>query len=248
MADNSVEMGLLDHMDELRYRLLRIGAAVLICTIIASIFTNHILALLISPYGERLQVLGPTEGIVIYFRVALTAGLALAMPYIIYQMLMFILPGLEEGEKAYVRWGVPSATLLFLIGISFAWFILIPAAIGFLSSWQTDVFSPEWRSKEYIPFVTSLVFWIGVSFETPLIFYILGKLNLITPKFMIQQWRFALIIIAIVSALITPTADPFNMGLVMLPLIMLYGLSIFLVQIAQNPLKRVWPFRRKKDE
>jgi sec-independent protein translocase protein TatC len=145
---------------------------------------------------------------------------------------MFLLPGLESDEKRYVIWGVPSATVLFLIGVAFAWFIMIPAAIGFLSAWQPEIFIQQWQSREYIPFVTSLVFWVGISFETPLIIFILAKLGLVTPQFLIKQWRFAVVMIAIAAAMITPTVDPFNMGLVMLPLIALYGLSILLSYLA----------------
>jgi sec-independent protein translocase protein TatC len=226
------QMTLLEHLDELRVRLIRAFIAVLVGTFIAAAFTNQILNLLIAPYGNKLQVLGPTEGISIYFRVALTAGLVISMPYLVYQLLLFLLPGLESTEKRYIAWGVPAATLLFLIGIAFAWFILAPAAIGFLSSWQTDIFVQEWQSQKYIPFITSLVFWIGISFETPLILFIMTKIGLVTPQFLIQQWRFAIIIIAIAAAMITPTVDPFNMALVMLPLIVLYGLSILLSYLA----------------
>jgi len=226
------QMTLLEHLDELRMRLIRVFIAVLIGTFIAAAFTNQILNLLIAPYGNKLQVLGPTEGIAIYFRVALTAGLVISMPYLVYQFLMFILPGLESKEKRYVGWGVPASTLLFLIGVAFAWFILAPAAIGFLSSWQTDVFLQEWQSQKYIPFITNLVFWIGISFETPLILFIMTKIGLVTPQFLLQQWRFAIILIAIAAAMITPTVDPFNMALVMLPLIALYGFSILLSYLA----------------
>ena len=226
------QMSLLGHLEELRDRLVKSAIAVAITTLLAATFTNQILELLIAPYGSKLQVLSPTEGIAVYFRVALTAGLILAMPMLIYQLLMFIMPGLEEGEKRYVFWGVPAATLLFLIGVAFAWFILLPAAIGFLSSWQTDVFIQEWQSQKYIPFVTSIVFWIGISFETPLIIFIMAKLNLVTPGFLIKQWRFAIVIIAIAAAMITPTVDPFNMALVMLPLFAIYGFSILLSYLA----------------
>ena len=226
------QMTLLGHLEELRDRLVISAIAVGVGTVISAAFTNQILELLISPYGNKIVALGPTEGIAVYFRVALTAGLVLAMPVLIYQLLMFILPGLEESEKRYVFWGVPAATLLFLTGVAFAWFILLPTAIGFLSSWQTDVFLQEWQSQKYIPFVTSIVFWIGISFETPLIIFIMAKLNLVTPGFLIKQWRFAVVIIAIAAAMITPTVDPFNMALVMLPLFVLYGLSVLLSYLA----------------
>jgi sec-independent protein translocase protein TatC len=228
----SGQMSLLEHLEELRDRLVKAAIAVFATTLIATTFTNQILELMIAPYGSRLQVLGPTEGISVYFRVALTAGLILAMPVLVYQFLMFILPGLEENERWYVFWGVPAASFLFLIGVFFAWYVMIPAAVGFLSGWQTDIFIQEWQSQKYIPFITSLLFWIGLSFETPLIIFIMAKLKIVTPQFLIKQWRFAMVIIAIASAMITPTVDPFNMALVMLPLLVLYGLSILLSYLA----------------
>lgn len=226
------EMTLLEHLEEMRDRLVKAAIAVLIGTVISTIFTKQILEFLIAPYGQQLQLISPTEGISVYFRVALTAGVILAMPFLVYQLLMFVLPGLESGEKRYIIWGVPSATLLFLAGVAFAWFILIPAAIGFLSGFLPDVFDADWRSNEYIPFVTSLIFWIGVSFETPLIIFIMSKIGIVTPQFLIKQWRFAVLIIAIAAAMITPTPDPFNMALVMLPLFVLYGFSILLSYLA----------------
>ena len=224
----SGEMSLLGHFDELRDRLIKSFIAVVAGTFVMAAFTPQIFKILNAPYGRKPILIEPTEGIAVYFRVALTGGLVLTMPYLIYHVLMFILPGLEEDEKRYVAWGVPAATFLFLIGVAFSWFLLIPTAIGFLSTWQTDIFDPQWQAKKYIPFVTSLIFWIGVSFETPLIIFIMTKLGLVTPKFLLKQWRFAVVIIAIIAALITPTIDPFNMALVMFPLIVLYGLSILL--------------------
>ena len=226
------QMTLLGHLDEIRDRLVKASIAVLACTIIAAIFTPWILAFLITPYGRELQVLGPTESIAVYFRVALTAGLILAMPFLVYHFLMFVLPGLESNEKRYVYWGVPAATIMFLIGAAFGWFILVPTAVNFLSSFLPSIFSQEWQSQKYIPFITSIVFWIGIAFETPLIIFIMAKLDLVTPQFLIKQWRFAVVIIAVAAAMITPTPDPFNMALVMAPLFAIYGFSIFLAWLA----------------
>jgi sec-independent protein translocase protein TatC len=233
-TEKSLPMGmsLLDHFEELRDRLVRSFIVVIAATFVVAIFTDQILKFLLMPYGELVVVKGPTENIAIFFKVALIGGLVVSMPYLIYHVLMFILPGLEDKEKRYVAWGVPSATFLFLVGAAFAWFVLIPTAIGFLKGWQTDIFRPLWQADEYIPFVTSLIFWIGVSFETPLIIFIMAKVGIVTPRFLIQQWRFAVVIAAIVSAMITPTVDPFNMALVMGPLLGLYGLSILLAFLA----------------
>ncbi|MDM8520051.1 twin-arginine translocase subunit TatC [Anaerolineales bacterium HSG6] len=225
-------MSLFDHLDELRSRLVKSALAILICTIVATIFTTEIIKLLIEPYGIELRTHGPTEGISTYFRVAFMTGFTIAVPFVFYHFLMFILPGLEKNEKKYIAMSLPAASLLFLTGVGFAWFIMIPAAIGFLSNWQPEIFVQEWQSREYIPFVTSMIFWIGVSFETPLVIFIMAKVGLVTPQFLIKQWRFAVVIIAIAAAIITPTVDPFNMGLVMLPLFVLYGISILLSYFA----------------
>ncbi|HZY41332.1 MAG TPA: twin-arginine translocase subunit TatC, partial [Anaerolineae bacterium] len=140
--------------------------------------------------------------------------------------------GLENKEKRYVRFVVPGATVLFLIGVGFAWSIMLPAAIGFLSTFQSEVFKSDWRADAYIPFVTSLMFWIGVSFEMPLIVFFLAKLKLVTAGLLLKGWRFAVVGIAVIAAVITPTVDPFNMMLVMAPLILLYFFSILLAKLA----------------
>jgi sec-independent protein translocase protein TatC len=228
----SIGMTLIDHFEELRDRIVRSFIAVVVATFIVAAFADQIFKFLLVPYGEAVIITSPTEGISIYFRVALIGGLVLAMPYLIYNVIMFILPGLEKNEQRYVMWGVPSATFLFLVGAAFTWFILLPTAINFLKYWQIEIFKPMWQANEYIPFVTSLIFWIGVSFETPLIIFIMAKVGVVTPRFLAQQWRFAVVIIAIMAAMITPTVDPFNMALVMAPLMGLYGLSILLAYLA----------------
>jgi sec-independent protein translocase protein TatC len=226
------QMHLMDHLEELRDRVVKSAIAVLICTIITATFTTQIIEILLKPYGSKMVVLHPTEGITIYFWVAFSFGVALSLPFILYQFIMFILPGLESHEKRYIYWGVPAAALLFLIGAAFAWEIMLPAAIGFLSTWQPDLFTQQWQANEYIPFVTSLLLWLGLSFETPLIIFIMAKLGLVTPQFLIKQWRFAVVFIAILAAFITPTVDPLNMFLVMIPLLLLYGISILLSFLA----------------
>ncbi len=109
---------------------------------------------------------------------------------------------------------------------------MLPAAISFLSTFQSEIFKSDWRADAYIPFVTSLMFWIGVSFETPLIIFFLAKLHIVTASMLLKGWRFAIVIIAVVAAMITPTVDPFNMLLVMAPLILLYFFSVLLAKLA----------------
>ena len=125
------------------------------------------------------------------------------------------------------------ATVLFLLGVAFAWGIMLPAAIGFLADFQPEIFKTSWRASAYIPFVTSLMFWIGVAFELPLIVFFLAKLKIVTAKQLLGWWRFAVVGAAVVAAVITPTVDPFNMALVMGPLVLLYFLSILMARLAR---------------
>jgi sec-independent protein translocase protein TatC len=225
-------MPFMQHLVELRNRLIKSFVALLVTTIVCAIFTPQILQFLIAPYGSVLQTIDPTENVSIYFRVAIMAGAVLAMPVFVYQLWSFLAPGLKSTEKRYARLVVPGATLLFLLGAAFAWGLMLPAAIGFLANFESEIFRSDWRADAYIPFVTSLLFWIGVSFETPLIIFFLAKLHVVTWRKLLKGWRFAIVIIAVVAAIITPTVDPFNMLLVMAPLIVLYFLSVFLARLA----------------
>ncbi len=230
---NDKIMPIMGHLRELRNVLLKCAIALAITTAISFAFTTQILQFLIAPYGGILETIDPTENVVTYFRVALMAGAVLAMPFLVYFVWGFIAPGLEAKEKRYVYFIVPGATILFLLGVAFAWGVMLPAAIGFLSSFEPEIFKTSWRAAAYIPFVTSLMFWIGVAFELPLIVFFLAKLKIVTAKKLLSWWRFAIVGAAIVAALITPTVDPFNMALVMGPLVFLYFLSILLAKLAR---------------
>lgn len=255
-------MGLFDHLDELRRRLTRAGIALVIGTLIGITVSGMALDYLRGPYchiveenivqqAERagveadsvivvagndckLVTLGPTGGVVAYFRVGLLIGGILSIPVITYQLLMFVFPGLTRKEKRTVLLALPAIFILFLIGVAFAWFILTPPALGFLENFQPDLFRSEWTADLYLSFITALIFWMGVAFQTPLVFFVLGLLGLVTPGALIRNWRLAVIGAAVAAALITPTIDPVNMFLVMGPLLVLYSLSIVLVYLARR--------------
>jgi sec-independent protein translocase protein TatC len=226
------KMSFMDHLGELRWSLLRILAAVAAGTGISLGFAPGIIKLIVAPYGSRLLVIGPTEGIANYLRIGVTAGAILAMPYIFFELWGFISPALRPKEKRYVFLFLPSATILFLAGAAFSWFVLIPAAVGFLSGFTLGVFQNEWTTGNYIPFVTGLVFWVGVCFELPLAIFLLARMGFVTPGFLLRGWRSAVVLILIVSAAVTPTVDPFNMMMVSLPMTGLYFLGILLARIA----------------
>lgn len=229
---------ILEHINELRIYLTRALLGLVVGTIISFSFAQQVLEFLIEPYGELLDVISPTEGIETYFKVALVCGVILSMPWILFQLWRFISPGLQKDEKKYVYIFVPSAFLLFLIGVSFAWFVLLPAAINFLSTFMADIFESRWISREYISFATTFLIWIGVSFEMPLIVYFLARFGIVGPTTLREQWRFAIVGIAVLAATITPSIDPVTMLLTMVPLLILYGVSILLASLGQRQFSK----------
>lgn len=226
-------MPLLEHLKELRNRLIRASIALLIMTIVSFLFTRHVLLFLIEPMGGTVpQALKPTESLGNYMKVALLCGIILAMPFIVYQIGRFIAPGLTKHERRYLFFLVPAATLSFITGVAFAYYVMLPTAIPFLQGFMDDIVQQNWALGEYLSFVTSLLFWIGVSFEMPLFVYFLAKLGILDANTLIKNFKYAVVIIAIMAAIITPTVDPLNMFLVMGPLIVLYGVGILLAKLA----------------
>jgi sec-independent protein translocase protein TatC len=222
-------MGIFEHLAELRNRVVKAALALVLGTGVGIAIAGPVLEYLIAPYGERLAALGPTEPVVAYFRVSLMIGGIIAIPVITYQLLMFILPGLTRKEARMVLTALPAITLLFVVGAAFAWFILVPPALGYLETFQSDLFRAEWTADLYLGFITALIFWMGVAFETPLVFFVLSIIGLVGPGALARNWRIAIVGAAIAAAMITPTVDPVNMALVMGPLLTLYCISIGLV-------------------
>lgn len=236
-GDVVVEIGprmtILDHLREFRNRLVWAFAALLVATVASFTFTKPLLIFLAKPVGqEKLILLGPTEGVVIYFKIAIICGLALAMPVVLYQIVAFVVPGLFPHERRYLYFLLPGATVSFICGVLFSYYIMLRAAVPFLQGFLSDVFQPNWTLERYISLVTSLALWIGVAFETPLVMGFLARLGIVSPKKLSSFRRYAIVLISLVAAMITPTVDPFNMSIVMVPLILLYELGIILARIA----------------
>lgn len=231
-------MTFFEHLDELRSRLLRSIIVLVAAIVVAGIFTPQIIDYLREPYGRPLQILEPTGSVVIYFRVALMSGGILAIPFLTYQLFMFIAPGLTPREKNWVRLAIPAATGFFLLGVAFAWFIMLPAAFDFLAEFGGGSFETQWTAQSYFAFLTAVLFWLGVAFEMPIVFFVLARLGLVRPGTLIRSWRFAVVAIVVVAAVITPTVDPFNLLLVTAPLLGLYIISIFLVAVAARRIDK----------
>jgi sec-independent protein translocase protein TatC len=231
-ADAAI-MPLLEHLKELRTRLIRAFIALAITTAASFAFAKQVLVILIAPMGDTPpQALKPTESLGNYMKVSLLCGVIVAMPFLVYQVGRFITPGLTKRERRYLFLLVPGATICFVAGVAFAYFVMMPAAIPFLQGFMSDIIEQQWAIGEYLSFITSLLFWIGLAFELPLFVYFLAKVGLIDAKTLARSRKYAVIVIAVLSAVITPTVDPLNMVLVMGPLIVLYELGVLLARIA----------------
>jgi sec-independent protein translocase protein TatC len=163
-------------------------------------------------------------------RVALLCGVAIAMPVILYELLMFILPALKKQEKRWVYLTIFFGSLLFFAGAAFAYFVMLPVSVRFLLEFLAVETKP--RLSSYIDFITNLIFWIGIGFQFPIIIFALAKLNIVSAPTLARGWRYSLVIIAVLAAVITPTVDPVNMLLLMAPLFVLYLLSVLFAYIA----------------
>lgn len=233
------QMTILEHLQELRNRMLVAMVAVIAGLGASAAFGGEIIDFLKEPAedqlsGFQLQFVEPFELFVTYFRVSLLAGLVGAMPIITYQGLRFLAPGLKEGEKRWIYATVLGGTLLFLGGAAFSFFIILPRALDFLLNFGSDLADPNIRIGSYIDFVTRLIFWTGVSFETPLIVMFLARLGVVTASQLLRWWRVAVVVAFAISAIVTPTIDPITQSFVAGPIVVLYFLGVLLAWI-MNP-------------
>ena len=233
MSSDEKRLTFLGHLAELRKRLIRSLIAVVITSILAFIFAEQIFDILISPAPQDINLIyiEMTEMIGTYMRVCLVSGIILAMPYLTYQLIMFVSPALTSKEKRYVYLILPWIALMFAAGVVFAYFILIPRITEFLLTWPPGIATPQPRIGNYINVVTRLLLMVGLVFEMPVLTTFLARIGIIKPKWLADKRRTAIILAFILAAIITPTIDPINQSLVAVPLVILYEMSIWLAKL-----------------
>lgn len=239
-APGDREMTMLEHLNELRQRLVAAVIAIVAGIIVALVpipgygsITEILFRLMAAKApAEKLVTGGPGEAFFAWLEVSLMIGVALAMPVIIYQLLSFVTPALYENEKKYMFIAVPGVTLSFAVGAAFCFFIMVPVAIAFLGGFQSDIFWQLWTAERFIDFVASFIFWVGITFELPIVMYFLSKMGVVTPKRLSSFRKYAFVLAFIIGAIITPTPDPVNQTLVSMPIYLLYELGIILARFA----------------
>jgi sec-independent protein translocase protein TatC len=221
-----------EHIDDLRKHLFRALIVTVVATAITLVFTQQIMAFLAAPIGglKALQSIEVTENIGVFMRIGFLMGLGISIPYIALELWLFAAPGLPAKANRYGLLGIPLTLIFFFGGVAFSYYLMLPTALPFLIDFMGIKVVP--RPESYYLFVTNVLFWIGISFEFPLVIYVLSAMGIVKPKMLKDNWRIAIVVIAIVAAMITPTVDPVNMFLVMAPMIFLYILSIGLSYLA----------------
>ncbi len=231
--------GIAPHLVELRNRLTKGLLAVLAGTIIGFWIVNsswllgdtlpNLLIRHLVPSDIKLQAIEPAELFVNYMRIALVIGVAIAIPVIVYQLIAFFIPGLLPHEKRILFTALPFVTELFLAGLAFGWFFTIPAALNFLFTFGTNTrIESQPTFASFISTVATLLLWNGVIFELPAVIYLLARLGIVNTKSLGRTRRYAVVVITIASAIITPTGDPYNLMLLAVPMYLLYELGILL--------------------
>jgi len=225
---NDITLSLGGHLTELRSRIFKALIALVLGVLLSLFITQQSLALLVDPVGglTSLQAIEVTESVGVYFRIALLGGFIVAFPFILLQLIAFVSPGLKKSERKTLYFALPLAIFLFISGVLFTYLVMLPAAIPFLLNFMGIQTIPT--ISNYVTFVINMMFWIGLCFEMPLVFSVLAKIGIVTGSMLLKQWRIAIVIISVIAAVVSPTVDPVNMGLLMLPLFALYVLSTVL--------------------
>ena len=228
-------MSLVDHLEELRQRVLRSLIAVVLGAVVSLLLVKTLVRLLEAPAGSiRFLQLAPGEFLFVSIKVAGYSGLTLALPYIIYQGLAFVLPGLTKKERRLIAPSVAGSAILFLAGLFFAWWALVPAALGFLVSYGADVVEPIWSIERYLDFVLLLMLATGLAFQLPVLQLLLGTLGLVKWKQMLAAWRWVVMTAAISGAVLTPSTDPVTMLLLGTAITALFLIGVGLVALTDQ--------------
>jgi sec-independent protein translocase protein TatC len=241
-APGDKEMTLLEHLEELRGRLVACALALVLGVVVAIVpiptmnsITGFLFDLIVNEAkvnGVQIISIRPGETFFTYLQVALVVGASLAMPVIIYQVLAFVSPALYSNEKRYLYIAVPGVFFSFLCGVLFCYYLTLPFATHFLAGFLAGTIDPLWSAENYVDFVANFLFWVGLMFELPIIMFFLSKLGVVSHQRMAKFRKYAFVMAFVIGAAITPTPDPINQTLISLPIYFLFELGVILARFA----------------
>ena len=227
-------MSLRGHLLELRSRMTIAAISILVCSFILWPFKDFVFVALQDPLpvSAKLQQITPTETFFTFIKISLMFGLGVSSPVVVYQILAFVSPGLYPHERRLLYISIPAVAVLFFIGAMFAWFVVLRFTLSFLTGFSPDDIPTELSVQSFADFVTKIVLAVGIVFETPLIIFLLAKLRIIRTRTLQRFRRYAVVVIVILAALITPTPDPFTQMTVAIPMYLLYEMGVLLARLA----------------
>ena len=237
MAEHKKEMSFLEHLEELRKRVIRCLFFIIVFSIVAYFFSEKIINFVSKPI-PHLYFMSPTEAFAIRIKLSLIVGLIVSVPVIFYQAWQFVVPGLLEKEVKLVIPVVISSTVFFLTGAVFCFFLVLPVGMKFLLGFGTEKLSPLIKVTDYINFISYMTLAFGAVFELPVLSYFLAKIGVISAPTLRKGRRYAIVIILIVAAALTPGPDIFSQLMLAGPLYILYEISIIVVMITRKKKSR----------
>jgi len=231
-------MSFLEHLEELRWRIIYSVLGVIVGTIIAWIFIDYLIEFIfLKPaldHGLELQNLKPFGQLFLYIQVSIMVGIVLSVPNLFYQLWKFISPALRKNERKYIVRIVVFSSFCFLAGIVFAYLVMLPLAFAFAAQFGTEAIKNEFAIDEYMSIIISVMLAAGLVFELPMLSFFLSKLGILTPEFMKKYRKQAIVIILIFAAFLTPGGDPVSQLVLTVPLVLLYEISIFISKLSQR--------------
>lgn len=229
------QMPILEHFIELRERLIISLIVFIIALITCLSYSKQITLILQEPaIGIKFLQLAPGEYLFVSIKVATYSAIIMSSPFIVYQILLFILPGLTNTESKYLTLLFTGSTSLFLFGIIFSYFILVPITLKFLINYGSDIVEPIWSLEEYFNFIILVLFSVGLSFQIPIIQIILGATNIIKKEDMLKSWKYVAFSATIIGAVITPSTDPITQSLMTITIMFLYLSGILTLTIIKK--------------
>lgn len=237
------EMTLIEHLKELRNRAIVAMGSLVLGVILSFVFWKRIIDILIRPAVQHdptftLKVFSPTESFFLAMKVSLYSGAIVASPIIIYEILMFVLPGLTSKERKLILPAMFGVVFFLVMGVAFSYYVILPSSLSFLLDFGGDDFEELIQAKEYINFTTRIIFWVGICFEMPMVIALLARLNIVRARKVLGFWRYMIVVIFIIAAVVTPTPDPITQTFVAGPLVLLYLVGILLAWIVQPKQKK----------
>lgn len=232
MINHDIKMSIFEHIEELRNRMIKATIFFIIATFLSFSYIKEISFLLQQPAnGIKFLQLAPGEYFFSSIKISSYTGLIISSPFIIYQIALFIVPGLTIGEKRLFLPILLSSISLFFIGLYFSFTILIPAALQFLINYGADIVEPIWSFEQYFDFILILLISTGLAFQIPIIQIIIGLLGIISANQMLISWRYVLLFSTIISAVLTPSTDPVTQLILSLAILFLYFTGTFILKI-----------------